>query len=74
MRTWLKEKRKLKGWTQKQAADESNISRPAYTNIENGERGVSAKVAKALGAALGFDWTMFYNESESDSKAEQKGA
>ena len=59
---WLKELRKEAKMTQDAVAKKSSLSRAAYTNIETGKRRPSVKVAKALGKALGFDWTRFYEE------------
>ena len=60
--SWLKELRKEAKMTQDAVAKKSSLSRAAYTNIETGKRRPSVKVAKALGKALGFDWTRFYEE------------
>lgn len=59
---WLKNRRVEKGMTQQTVADESEIARGAYSNIENGERRPSVEVAKRIAAVLGFDWTRFYEE------------
>jgi len=40
------------------------IAQASYSNIENGKREPSVPVAKRIAAALGFDWTRFYDEEE----------
>jgi putative transcriptional regulator len=58
----LKKHRITKELTQQEVADKVNISRVAYTNIENGVRRPSPEVAMRIAEALGFDWTRFYTE------------
>lgn len=62
MRNWLREIRHCKGLSQKQAADLAGISPSFYADIERGFRNPSPKTAQAIGAALGFDWTLFYTQ------------
>ena len=63
-RTWLVNLRKKHRLTHQQTADKISISRQYYGMIENGERDPSVSIAKKLGALLGFDWTIFFeNES-----------
>jgi len=62
-RFWLVKYRTDKGLTQQQVADLSDIERPFYTQIETGSRNPSVKKAKNIAKALGFDWTIFYNEN-----------
>jgi len=38
------------------------IAQASYSNIENGKP--SVPVEKRIAAALGFDWTRFYDEEE----------
>lgn len=66
MRSWLMELRKAVGYTQSEIATAVGISQPAYSNIENGERRPSPETAKALGNALGFDWTRFFQTEEAE--------
>lgn len=65
MRNWLKaircESNKL---TQEQVAKMAGISRTMVTEIENGNANPSVDVAKRITAALGFDWTRFFEEDE----------
>lgn len=63
-RTWLIALRNEKKMTQEQVAAEPGISRPYYTTIETGTRGVQVPTAKKIAAALGFEWQRFYEESE----------
>lgn len=62
MRTWLIQMRELKGFTQQEVADTSKISRSYYSGIENGTRNAPVRTAKKIAAALGFDWTLFFEE------------
>lgn len=59
-REWLKEFRESQNLKQKDVAHLSNIERAYYTMIENGMRTPSPKVAKDIGNALGFNWTIFF--------------
>lgn len=60
--------RKSSGKSQAEIAEAIGISRAAYSNIENGKRRPSVEVAKRIAAALGFEWTRFYEDG-----AEGKG-
>ncbi|WP_107841689.1 helix-turn-helix transcriptional regulator [Metasolibacillus meyeri] len=62
MRTWLKEIRMQKGYTQEFIADNAEIERAYYTMIEQGNRNPSVAVAKSIAACLGFDWTLFFED------------
>lgn len=62
MRTWLIAKRKKLALSQYQIAKIVNISQPSYCNIENGSRNPSVITAMKIADALGFDWTLFYEE------------
>lgn len=53
----LRVKKKL---TQEEIAESIGISRVAYTNIENGKRRPSPKVAKKIAHVLDIDWTIFF--------------
>ena len=62
----LQELRTRKGLTQEGLAKALGLSRAAYTNIENGRRRPSVKVAKKIGVILDFDWSkLFDNEGRS---------
>lgn len=52
--------RKNKGYTQKQVAELSKVSEEYISLIESGKRKPSVKVAKKLGAVLGIQWTIFF--------------
>jgi len=39
----------------------SRLSRSFYTEIENGDKNPSVETAKKIASALGFDWTIFFN-------------
>lgn len=69
MRSWLKKIREEAKITQEAVAERAGISGTYFNMIERGERGNPLKVdtAKAIAAALGFDWTRFYEQDESVS-------
>ena len=66
MRKWLAEIRKAKNMSTYQAADACDMSQSFYFAIEAGTRGDKLPVptAKKIAAALGFDWTRFYEEEQ----------
>ncbi len=59
-REWLLKLRADK--TQESVAKLARISRSAYANIENGKRDPSVAVARQIAEALGFDWTLFFDQ------------
>lgn len=63
---WLQELRGTE--TQDSIASKAGISRSAYANIENGNRKPSVIVAKRIANALGFNWTLFFEDKSFDSK------
>ena len=65
----IKEARIKLGISQKEAADMVNVSQPAYSNIENGRRRPSPEVAQRIAKVLGFDWTLFFVDTEPDENA-----
>lgn len=73
MRDWLLAIRKNKNMTQAQVAEHAGIARTTYAMIEQGERGATVANAKKIASALGFDWTIFFenvgHESCTDKKA-----
>ena len=73
MKKWLIAIRKEKGLSQVQVSEAVGISQPSYCNIENGERGIAVETAKKIANVLGFDWTRFYEDEESQHKAGQGG-
>lgn len=62
MRSWLIMKRKEKGKTQLQVAEEAGIARSYLTRIENGDYKVPVETAMRIAKVLEFDWTEFYRE------------
>ena len=71
MKKWLIAIRKEKGLSQVQVSEAVGISQPSYCNIENGERGTAVETAKKIANVLGFDWTRFYEDEETQHKAGQ---
>lgn len=67
----LKQVRKKAGLTQEDVARAVEVARESYTNIENGVRRPSVRVAKKLGKALGFDWSELF---ETDEKKPLEGS
>ena len=63
-RDWLISLRKSKNLSQRDVADVAGISNNYYSWIETGMRGVPVHTAKKIAEALGFDWTMFYEEEQ----------
>lgn len=66
-RKWLKEIRKKQCFTQLQAANKSNITRSYYTMIEQGKRTPKPQTAMDIAKALGFNWTIFFENNSNDS-------
>ena len=60
MRPWLRELRKEKGMSRKEAAKAAGMSVSYLDSIENGSRNASVPAAKKLAAVLGFSWTKFF--------------
>ena len=60
MRDWLRNKRLEKQLTQAQLAKMVGADATMISKIEVGERRPSVELAKKIAAALGFDWTRFY--------------
>ena len=61
---WLRKIRDEHGYTSEEVAVQAGISRPAYTNIENGKRRPSVSAAMRIATALEFDWTKFFDNTE----------
>ncbi|MBR3569948.1 MAG: helix-turn-helix transcriptional regulator [Oscillibacter sp.] len=68
MENWLVAIRKSKGLSQKEVAEQVQISQPAYFAIEKEQCKPTVKNAKRIAAVLGFEWTRFYEDG-----AEGKG-
>jgi len=66
VRSWLIALRNERGLTQGAVAMAAGIAQPSYFEIENGITSPKIETAKRIAAALGFDWTRFYEEEESD--------
>ena len=63
MRSWLKDIRVERGYTQSMVAEKAGISRPFYAQIEGRmAKNMRPHVAKSIGNVLKFDWTLFYDQ------------
>lgn len=62
MRDWLKDARKAKGLNQKAASKLAGVSQPTFYGYESGKISPSVPVAKRIAAALGVEWTRFYEQ------------
>lgn len=67
-RTWLKNIRYSLGYTHQNVADDCNVTRAYYTQIESGIRTPSVFVAKKIAKKLKFNWTIFFKEISNVSK------
>jgi len=66
MREWLI---KLRGNTsQAEIAKKCGISQNFYSWIELGERRPSVETAKKIAAVLGFKWTMFFEDTDTEKQ------
>ena len=61
-RKWLKEARQTRKMATYEVAAKAQISQTHYSDIENGKRGPSVKMAKRIAAVLLFDWTAFFRD------------
>lgn len=59
----LKEIRKAQNLTMKQVSERSDISESMLSLIESGKRTPSVRSAQRLAAALGVEWTKFFEPS-----------
>lgn len=59
----LKALRKKHGMTGATLGQKAKVSISALSMIENGRRRPSVDLAKRLGAALGVDWTLFFEDA-----------
>ena len=69
MRQWLRNIRKVEGYTCRTIAKIIEVSTSHYTNIENDNRNPHPSTAKAIAKALNFekyglDWTAFYDNKQ----------
>ena len=58
----LKEIRKKQNKTQCEVAEEADIARAYYTQIEMGMYRPSVETAKRIAKVLNIDWTEFFND------------
>lgn len=63
MRKWLFDLRTSAEMSQQAVADKIGIAQSTYASIEVGSRTPSVAMAKKIAAALGLDWTRFYDET-----------
>lgn len=61
-REWLAEIRNKAGFTQEQVAVMADVQRTTYASVEQGYRTPSVKTAKRIAHALGFEWTLFFED------------
>ena len=59
----LREIRKAQNLTMKQVSERSDISESMLSLIESGKRTPSVRAAQRLAAALGVEWTKFFETS-----------
>lgn len=57
----LKEIRKAQNLTMKQVSERSDISESMLSLIESGKRTPSVRSAQRIAAALGVEWTKFFD-------------
>ena len=65
MREWLIKIREEKGMTSVDVARAAGISQSHYWRIEVGQKQPSVHAAQEIGNVLGFNWTRFFEDSES---------
>ena len=66
--SWIRNLRVAKGKTLKTVAEMAGISESYLSQVEQGKRAPSVKVAKAIADALGVDWTRFFEQEGADEK------
>lgn len=66
-RLWLQSIRKERQKTHKTVAESCGIKRQYYGMIENGDSNPSVEVAKKIGNCLGFNWTIFFENSGNET-------
>lgn len=72
MRNWLSDIRRMKGLSQNDVANMCGISRSFYADIERGFRNPKVATAKEIGTALGFDWTLFFEQNGRETRQIKK--
>lgn len=73
----LKEIRKAQNLTMKQVSERSDISESMLSLIESGKRTPSVRSAQRIAAALGVEWTKFFepiNRQEEQSLETERQA
>ncbi|AVU84843.1 helix-turn-helix transcriptional regulator [Listeria monocytogenes] len=71
MKSWLKELREQKAYTQEEVAKKAGIERTTYASIEQGRRNPSVSKAIRIASVLDFDWTIFFDEKLRESTHKQ---
>ena len=66
MRNWLIEIRQKSGYSQAYICRAVGVKQPTYWEYEHGESNPSPKIARRIGALLGFDWTLFFPDENED--------
>lgn len=64
----LREIRKLNGITANRLAKMCGVTRQHISRIEHGAVNPSVAVAKKLGRILGVNWTVFFDDCDTDKK------
>ena len=72
-REWLIKKRLDRKLTQQQIADDVEIDRSFYNQIENGVRNPSVETAKKIANCLDFDWAVFFEEKNRHNRQNYVG-
>ena len=70
----IKMARKQAGKSQCDVSGEAGITQAAFSLIENGRRRPSVETAKRLAAALGVDWTLFFEDDTPSFDLDMKKA
>ena len=66
VREWLIRIREEKEMTQGSVANAAGIAQPSYFEIEKGISNPRPETAKKIAAVLGFPWTRFYEDGETE--------
>lgn len=70
MREWLRKRRTDANLSELEVARRAVIAQPFYHNIEMGIKNPSVDTAKKIAAALGFDWTLFFDDKHINDSQE----
>lgn len=65
----MKALREKSGVTLRRLSEETAVSESYLSLIETGARRPSVAVAKRIAAALGFDWTRFFEDGETPEES-----